>query len=145
MLETGKPATPWHLWVIGVVSLLWNAGGVMSYMATELNMLDNLQMTAEQQAYFTSFPAWAVSFWALGVWGCFIGSLLLLFRSRFAVWSFGISLIGLFGTTYYERMVAVIPEEMQTHGQLAFAAAIWLITFALFFYARAMRAKGVLR
>lgn len=144
MSET-RPSTPWHLWAVGVISLLWNAGGVASYLMTELNMLEALDMTSDQMEYFSSFPAWAVAFWALGVWGCFIGSALLLFRSKLAVASFGISIIGLIGTTYYERFVGDLPESFETTGQYAFAAAIWIITIALFFYARAMRDRGVLR
>ena len=145
MLASEKPKTPWHLWVIGGVSLLWNAGGVSSYLMTELDMLAGMDFPPEQLTYFTSFPAWAVATWALGVWGCFIGSLLLLFRSRLAVWSFAVSISGLLGTTYYERVVAVVPESMQTTGQTLFALAIWVITIALFVYARAMAARGILR
>ena len=141
----GKPKTPWHLWVIGVVSLLWNAGGAASYTMTELQMLDEFGMPSDLQPYFYDFPAWAVAFWALGVWGCFFGSLLLLFRSRFAVWSFGISIVGLVGTTYYERVVAEVPEQMQTTGQTLFAVAIWVITIFLFIYSSRMARAGVLK
>lgn len=137
--------TPWHLWVVGIVSLLWNLGGVASYLATETGNLEPLGMTGEQIDYFTSFPAWAVAVWALGVWGAALGSLLLILRKKLAVTAFAISIVGLLGTTYYERVVADIPESMQTHGQLWFAAAIWVITFALFLYARRMAASGVLR
>ncbi|WP_245228472.1 hypothetical protein [Pontixanthobacter sp. CEM42] len=136
---------PWHLWVVGGISLLWNLGGVASYMATKTGYLEAMGMTGEQIEYFTSFPAWAVAFWALGVWGCALGSLLLLLRKKFAVIAYGVSLIGLLGTTYYERAVAIIPESMQTHGQILFAVAIWTITIALFFYARRLSAAGVLR
>ncbi|MDE1466124.1 hypothetical protein [Aurantiacibacter sp. D1-12] len=144
-MTEARPATPWHLWVIGIVSLLWNAGGIMSYLMTELNMLDSLEMTPDQIAYFSSFPTWAVAFWAMGVWGAFIGSALILLRRKLAVTSFGISIVGLIGTTYYERFVGDLPESFNTAGQYAFAAAIWIITIALFFYARAMTARGVLR
>lgn len=143
--KLGAPKTPWHVWVVGVVSLLWNAGGVASYTMTELGMLDGMGIPQEQLDYFYNFPTWAVAVWALGVWGCFFGSLLLLFRSRFAVWSFGISIIGLVGTTYYERMVAVIPESLQTTGNNIFAAVIWGVTLLLFIYASRMRRAGVLK
>ena len=142
---TDAVKTPWHLWAVGIVSLLWNAGGVASYLATKFNALDAFGMPTETHSYFYGFPAWAVAFWALGVWGSFIGSALLLLRRKLAVAAFAISLIGLFGTTYYERMVAVVPESLQTSGQMLFAVAIWVITFALFFYARAMSQRGVLR
>lgn len=136
---------PWHLWVIGGVSLLWNLGGVASYVATKTDQLAAMGFPPEQAAYFYSFPAWAVAFWALGVWGSALGSLLLLLRKKLAVMSFGVSLIGLLGTTYYERRVAVIPESMETHGQIWFAVAIWVITLALFIYSRRMAERGVLR
>ncbi len=136
---------PWHLWVIGIVSLLWNAGGAASYTMTELGMLEGLGMPPEQLAYFYGFPAWAVAFWALGVWGCFLGSLALLFRSQFAVWLFGISIVGLVGVTVFERFVADLPVSMQTSGQNMFAGAIWIITIGLFWYASRMARAAVLR
>ena len=145
MENTERAATPWHLWVVAVIAILWNAGGVASYMATELDLLSGLDLPPEQIAYFTSFPAWAVAVWALGVWGAFLGSVFLLLRRKLAVMSYGVSIVGLAGTTYYERAVADIPASMTTHGQIAFAAAIWVITIALLLYARAMTAKGVLR
>ena len=101
-------------------------------------------MTPEQIDYVSNFPAWASAFWALGVWCCFIGSAALLFRSGYAVWLFGISLIGLAGTTLYQRVFSDLPEAFQTTGQNLFAAAIWIITLALFFYASRMKRAGVL-
>ncbi len=139
MTIIGQRKTPWHLWVVGVLSLLWNSGGAASYTMTELQMLGGMDsLTPEMVDYFYGFPTWAVVFWALGVWGCFFGSLALLFRSRFAVWLFGISIVGLIGTTVYERLVAELPESMQTTGQNLFAAAIWIIT-------RRMTRAGVLK
>lgn len=138
--------TPWHLWAVGIISLLWNAGGAASYTMTELRMLEGMDgITPEMLEYFYGFPAWAVALWALGVWGCFLGSILLLFRSRFAVWSFGVSIVGLIGVTAYERLVIVLPEAMQTTGQNLFAVAIWVITIALFIYSLRMTKAGVLR
>lgn len=137
--------TPLHLWIVGVVSLLWNSGGIISYSMTKFGALDDKTFTPEQLSYFAGFPAWASAFWALGVWGCFLGSLLLLLRSKWSVWSFGISIVGLIGTTAYQRLSGDLPESMQTMGQNLFAAAIWLITICLFVYATRMARAGVLR
>ncbi len=137
--------TPWHLWVVGALSLLWNSGGVISYTMTKLAALDGTGMPPEQLDYYYSFPAWATAFWALGVWGCFFGSAALLFRSRYAVWLFGISIIGLVGTTIFQRFFSEMPETLQTAGHTVFAAAIWVVTIGLFFYARSMAKSGVLR
>lgn len=145
MNEIGQTATPWHLWVVGGVSALWNLGGVSSYMATETGNLDAFGMPPDLHSYFYSFPTWAVAFWAIGVWGCFFGSLALLLRSQWAVPLFGISIVGLMGTTFYQQILSDMPAELQTMGQTFFAVAIWVITIALFIYANKMKAGGVLR
>ena len=85
--------TPWHLWVVGFVSLLWNSVGGFSYTMTRLGMLERLGMGEEEIAYFASAPAWSNFFWALGVWGAILGSILILLRSRFAVHSFVAAII----------------------------------------------------
>ncbi len=143
MSDTAK--APWHLWVVGVVSLLWNAGGIFSYLATAFGKLEGMAFDAEQVAYFYSFPAWAVTFWALGVWGSFLGSVALLLRKSWATLLFGISLVGLAGTTYFERVVAEVPERFDTPFFWAFSVAIWVVTLLLMYYSRRMTASGVLR
>ena len=45
-------------------------------------------------AWIDAFPIWAQFGWGLGVWGGLAGSVLLLLRSRWAVWAFGLSLLG---------------------------------------------------
>ncbi len=138
-------STPWHLWVVGVVSLLWNAGGVTSYTMTHLGMLESMGMPAQQISYYSSFPAWATAVWALGVWGCFFGSVALLLRSRFATALFAISIVGLIGTTIFQWGISDLPADLKTTGHMLFAAAIWLITITLFFYSKIQRSKNVLR
>lgn len=137
--------TPWHLWVVGAISLLWNSGGAISYSSTKFGMLEGSGMAPEQIEYLSNFPAWASAFWALGVWGAFIGSAALLFRSRFSVALFGVSLIGLAGTTAYQRIFSDLPESFATTGQNLFAVAIWVITLGLFIYSNRMKRAGVLK
>ena len=142
MNETIGTKTPWHLWVVGIVTLLWNAIGIFSYLSTQTGNLESLGMTADQIAYFDSFPAWADAVWALGVWGAFLGSILLLLRSRWAVTSIGISIVGLIGSTIYQRFMIEVPEELDSIG---LSAMIWIITLFMLWYAIRMRGQGVLR
>jgi hypothetical protein len=141
----GKPATPWHLWVVGILATIWNSGGAVDYTMTQTRNESYMSnFTPEQLDYFYSFPAWADAVWAMGVWGAFIGSLLLLLRSRYAIIAFGISLTGLIGSTIYQ-MMADMPASLNTPGIWLFTAAIWLSVILLIWYARNMIAKGVLR
>ena len=145
MTEVRK--TPWHLWVVGGVSLVWNAFGALDYTMTKMRNAEYLAgFTPEQQAWFASYPIWANIGWALGVWGSVLGSVLLLVRSRHAVTAFLLSLVGLaisciyqFGMHYADlmRMFGTFP--------MIFTAIIWAILIALYVYARRQAAAGVLR
>jgi hypothetical protein len=138
--------TPWHIWVVGILAILWNSGGALDYSMTHFQVESYMsQFTAEQRDYFYSFPAWSVAFWAMGVWGAMAGSLLILLRSRFAVWSFGISIFGLLGSTFYQFVIADMPASINTPAAKAFTAIIWLSVIVLFIYCSRMRRAGVLR
>ena len=133
---------PWHLWVVGLLTLLWNGVGIFSYTMTHLGKLEDLGMTPDQIAFFDTFPAWANALWALGVWGAFFGSILLLLRSRWAVMSVAISVVGLIGTTIYQNLMIEVPAELQS---IPLNVMIWVTTLFMLWYARKMRGEGVLR
>jgi uncharacterized membrane protein len=137
--------TPWHLWVVGIVSLLWNIMGGLDYTMTHLHNAKWLaQMTPEQIAWVNHFPIWATSCWAFGVWGAIAGSLLLLLRSRWAVPAFGVSLLGLIGSHIYQYTSSA-PAGLNTGSGTIFAAALALVAAALLWYAMRARTSGVLR
>lgn len=139
--------TRWHLWLVGIVSLLWNAVGAFDYTMTQSRSEWYLaQFTPEQLAYFFSYPAWVVAFWALGVWAAVLGSVLLLMRSRFAAPAFAVSLVGIVVTSVYTFGLAETSmAEVTGSGAIWFSAVIFVVTLALWLYARAMRARGQLR
>jgi hypothetical protein len=140
----GHARTPVHLWIVGVISLLWNAMGAFDYLASQLKLEFYMsQFTEEQLAYFYEFPAWATSGWAFGVWGALAGSILLLMRRKWAVWAFAISLAGLAISSLYSLVLSEGLAIMGT-GAFVFNAVIWVIAIALFIYARAQAKRGVL-
>ncbi|WP_265569870.1 hypothetical protein [Sphingomicrobium nitratireducens] len=141
--------TPVHLWIVGIVSLLWNAGGAYDYLMSMTRNEDYLAMAGipvdEMLDWIDAFPVWAAAGWALGVWGAVAGSALLLMRNRHAVTAFAISLVGIALSSIAQYLVVDTPAALQGAGHDFFALLIIVVGIALFFYARAMRAKGVLR
>lgn len=140
----GRSRAPVHLWIVGVVALVWTAFGAFDYLATQMRLdfyMSNF--TQEQLDYFYGFPAWEVAAWAFGVWGAFLGSVALLLRKRWAVWLYGLSLLGLAVSTIYNFALSEGLEVMGTFGAI-FTVIIWIIGIALFVYARALEKKGVL-
>ncbi len=138
-----RPA-PKHLWIVGVVSLLWNLMGGLDYVMTQTrNEAYMARFTPEQLAYFYGIPAWNIFFWALAVWGGVAGSVLLLMRRRFAVPVFAVSFVSMVITTVYSYALSDGLAVMGA-GALAFSAVIFAIALALWMYARAMAGRGVL-
>ncbi len=140
---TARPGSaPIHLWLVGVATLLFNAMGIVSYLTTKLGKLEAMGLTPEQIAFMESYPGWVSALWALGVWGAFAGSVLLLLRSRWAVAAMVAAMIGLIGTTLANYAILDVPAAMQAP---ALDVAIWAVTLFLLFYCRAMARAGVLR
>lgn len=146
-----RARTPVHLWIVGIVALIWNAIGCYDYLMTRMRDTDYLQSmmpTVDPNAilaWVDAFPVWAQFGWGLGVWGGLIGALLLLVRSRWAVWAFGLSLIGAVLGLGYQIVSA--PPLPGAEGAMfeVMPYMIIAIAVALFLYARAQEKKGVLR
>jgi hypothetical protein len=133
---------PVHLWIIGIVSLLWNALGVFDYLATKMRLEFYMsQFTPEQLDYFYAFPAWMVAAWAVAVWGDLLGSVALLLRKA---WAFGAGVLGLAVSSVYNFVLTNGLEIMGSEAGM-FTLVIWIIALFLFFYALAMAKRGVLR
>ena len=137
--------TPIHLWIVGILALLWNAVGAFDYLATQLQLESYMsQFSQDQLAYFYAFPAWSVACWAFAVWGAVLGSLALLLRLSLAVWLFLISTAGMIGSTIYNFGMSNGAEIMGQAGVI-FSVVIWVIGLALLAYAVIQSRKGVLR
>lgn len=139
-----KPRTPVHLWIIGVLALLWNLMGAFDYVATQFKIDFYMsQFTEDQLAYFYGFPAWAVAGWAFGVWGAVAGSIGLLLRRKWAVWGFAVSLAGMLVSSIYTLGLSEGAAIMGSGGVI-FTVIIWAAAIFLLVYARAMANRGVL-
>ena len=143
--------TPVHLWIIGVLAVLWNCIGPIDYTMTRMRNTDYLEAVMPtvdpnaMLAWVDGFPFYAQFGWGLGVWMGLIGSILLLLRHRWAVFAYGLSLIGaLLGLGY---QIVAAPPLPGAEGAMfeVMPYVIILIAAALFLYASAMRKKGVLR
>lgn len=137
--------SPWHLWVIGILYVLWSAMGALDYVMTQTkNEAYVSKLTPEQIAYFYGFPAWVVAAWAIGVWGGVAGALLLLFRRRLAVWIFLASLLALVVTNIHNYFLSNGREIFGGAGAIIFTSIIFILALLLVLYARAMQKRGVL-
>ena len=139
-----RVSTPWHVWLVGALAVLWNGFGALDFVMTQTQNADYLaQMTPEQIALFTDMPAWATVAWAIAIWSSVAGSVLLLFRNRFAVHAFLLAIAGMAISFYHNLVLENGAEIMGTVG-VVMTAIIVVIAIALWAYARWLRRRGVI-
>ena len=137
---------PWHLWVVGVVAVLWNGFGCFDFTMTYTQgeaWFDSMGMTEPQKAYFDAMPAWTHVAWAVGVWGGLLGGLTLLLRRRWATTIFLISFLGWAAGAVY---AFALSNGMEAMGEM-WPMQIVIGAACVFFvwYAWTMGKRGVLR
>ena len=140
--------TPWHLWVVGAVSLLWNGFGAYDFIMTTTQGEKYFRasgMTQPMIDYFNAMPTWMYGPWVLGVWGAVIGSVLLLMRNKLAFPAFALSLLGAVGSLIFGLMnpMPELPEAMAVMKYMPWVIVV--IAAILAWYAMSMKNKGVLR
>jgi len=141
--------TPWHLWAVGGISLLWNAFGGYDFIMTTTQGAAYMTASGFDQPmidYYMAMPTWMYGPWILGVWGAVAGSILLLLRNRLAVWAFGLSLIGAVVSLIYGQVINPPPPLAPEMAMMSYMP--WVITAIAAFlawYAWSMSKKRVLR
>jgi hypothetical protein len=145
MTETAR--TPWHLWLVGGLSLLWNGYGGFDFVQTTMRGEAYMREAGFDQAmidYYLAMPNWMYVPWILGVWGAVIGSILLLLRRGWAVQAFGLSLIGALVSLVYGKLIDPSPAAPEMAAMVWMPFVILLIAVLLFVYAFNMRRRSVL-
>ena len=139
--------TPWHIWLIGVIAVLFNSIGVFDFvmsMAQGARYQVSAGMTPDQIAHYQAMPSWMTAVWAVGVFGAFLASILLLLRRKLASPVFVLSLAAFLISLLYTY---VLTDGGAIMGrQMAIASAV-IAGLLIFFsgYSRFMAVRGVLR
>jgi uncharacterized membrane protein len=149
----GAVTTPWHLWAVGILSLLWNGFGAYDYIMSQLRDPAYLEATMgpmgitveESIAFLDSFPVWASALWAIGIWGSVLGSVLLLMRSRHAATAFLVSLLGAVLSFAYQFTIDLPPQMADSAMTKIMPFVIVGAVLLQWWYARRQAANGVLR
>lgn len=151
MATTVPERTPVHLWIVGGLALLWNCFGAYDYVMTRTH---NMAYIAKSMpgvdpnaalAWVEGMPMYAQFGWGLGVWAALLGAVLLLMRSRYALWAFAASMLGIVLSIGYQIVAAPPLEGADSTMFRLMPYVIIVIGAALLFYAQAMVKRGVLR
>ena len=134
--------TPWHLWVVGVLSLLWNASGAYVIMSAQSGAA--MDMDANEIAYYAAQAPWFVALVDVAVVAPALAAVALLLRSRWAVHLYALSIGAIVVTAAYDiaQGTALLLNDQ---GWLILECVTVCLAILQLVYAMAMRKRGVLR
>ncbi len=136
-----RPKAPFHLWVVGFLSLVLTAWGGFISIAAQSGTLPNLR--PDVQAYFEAQPLWLVLIADAGMLAGIAGSVALLLQHRSAVWLFSAMFVTILFTNLYEVTAGTSPILFDADSVGGSSVAFVLMGLQLL-YARAMARQGVL-
>ena len=139
--------TPWHLWLVGVIAVLFNGIGVFDYvmsMSQGASYMASAGMTPAQIAHYEAMPMWMTAVWTIGVWGAMLGSVLMLLRNKLAFPVFAVSLAAFLVSLIYTY---VLTDGGQIMGSAMAITSVVIALLLLFFmwYSWLMTKRTVLR
>ncbi len=138
---------PWHLWLVGLLMLLWNAAACYSHVMTlaqDGGYFRATGITPEIAAYFAAVPAWYVATWTIGVWGGLLAAVGLLMRRSWVVWWVAASQLAMGVNSVATLLSSEAHEVLGMVGSISAIATIILGAFLLL-YSMAMKRRGILR
>jgi hypothetical protein len=139
--------TPWHIWLIGVIAVLFNSIGVFDFvmsMAQGAEYQARAGMTPDQIAHYQQMPSWMTVVWAVGVFAAFLASILLLLRRKLALPVFVLSLAAFLISLLYTYVLTNGGAVMGQQMAITSAVIAGLLIF-FSWYSRFMAVRGVLR
>jgi hypothetical protein len=93
-------ATPWHLWVVAILSLVWNGAGAVTIAMAQMG--SRLDMSPNEIAYYANQPMWFVVTTDVALFAPIAGAVTLLLRRRAAVWLFAIAVVAVASNNVYD-------------------------------------------
>jgi hypothetical protein len=140
--DTARTNAPWHLWVIGVLALLWYVSGAITIQLAQLGRLPNVE--PGEAAYYAAKPVWLIAVTAVSTYGSVVASLLLLLRRDTAIWTFTVALLAILLSDGAE-LLSGTSRAYENPAAAFVTALIVVIAAAMLAYSRAMQRHWALR
>ena len=129
-------------WIIGILALLWNLMGVMSFtMDVTITSEALAAMPEDQRALYETTPIWAKVLFGVAVLSGTLGCVLLLMRKSLAFPVFIISFLAvLIQMTYW----LALTKSLEVYGPVGAVMPLLVIFFGAFlvWYANNSKVKG---
>jgi hypothetical protein len=134
--------TPWHVWAIAVLGLLWYGSGAYTIIMAQWGRLAGL--SADEAAYYAAQTSWLVLSTRIGLFAALSAVIALLLRHRAAVWLFALSLVAILGNNAFE-LASGTSRALVSRAALVVTSVIIVFAILLLLYSRAMTRRAILR
>ena len=141
MNAAGPRSTPWHLWVVAILTLLWNGSGAVTIAMAQMGR--RLDMDPYEIAYYAQQPRWFVLTTDLATLLPIAAAVALLLRSRVAAWLFALSLCAIVANNLYD-VAAKTSLALADSGWRNLTIVIVIVALLQFAYAWTLTNRGVL-
>lgn len=128
--------------IVGVVALVWNLLGVMSYLMEVTRSPEALaQMSEAEQVLIETLPSWVTGAFAIAVFVGVLACLALLLKKAWAAPLFLVSLVAIILQMGYWLFVA---DTMEVYGPEAIVMPLLVTVIAIYlvWYSRDAKNKG---
>jgi hypothetical protein len=133
--------TPWHLWVVALLTLLWNGAGAITILMAQTGRLTDLD--PHEVAYYANQPLWFVLTTCVATVAPVAAAVALLMRRRAAAWLFALALAAIVFNNIYD-VAAGTSLTLVDQGWRNLTIALIIIALLQFAYAWAMKKRGAL-
>jgi len=134
--------TPWHLWVVAILTLLWNGSGAYTIVMAQAGRLTDID--AVEASYYAAQPGWFVITTDIALFVPIAAAVALLLRSRIAVWLFALLLVVFVVNNAYDLAAGTSLVRVD-RGWLITTVLIAVVSVLQFVYAWAMKRRAVLQ
>ena len=134
--------TPWHLWVLAILTLFWNGSGAVTIAMAQMGR--PLDLNPNEIAYYAGQPSWFVLATDLALVLPIAAAVALLLRSRWGAWLFALALVIIVVNNAYD-VAAGTSLALVDPGWRTLTIALVAIASLQFAYAWTMKTRGVLK
>ena len=129
----------WHLWLVGILTLLWNGSGTYTFLMAQAGKLTGL--SAEEQAYYADQPLWFAVSTDIALLTAVAAGVALLLRSGAALWFFAASFSLIILNNLYE-LISGASRMLVNQDAIVLTTVVIIVAALQLAYTWVMRNRG---
>ena len=133
--------TPWHLWTVGILTLLWDGSGALTIWLAQAGKLPDIK--PDEAEYYAAQALWFQLLTDFTLVTAISAAIVLMMKKKAAVGLFGASLVSAIITNLYDVAMGTSRVFFST-GAFVVTIIILVLAMLQLWYANEMTRRGLL-